>query len=102
MTARRSISASGLAIATVAVAIGLRLLLWPIVADRVPFITLFAAVIFVAWYGGRLPGLVAVAASALGAPPRIASVLVIDVCERLTTCAWAGTASAAAAMPGRI
>jgi PAS domain S-box-containing protein len=67
LTARRSISAYGLAIATVVVAIGLRLLLWPIVADRVPFITLFAAVIFVAWYGGRWPGLVAVAASALGA-----------------------------------
>jgi PAS domain S-box-containing protein len=59
--------AYGISLAAVAAAVGLRLLMWPIVADRVPFITLFAAVIFAAWYGGRLPGLLAVFTSAIGA-----------------------------------
>ncbi|MEO8041631.1 MAG: ATP-binding protein [Acidobacteriota bacterium] len=67
MIARSRVSAYSLALATVAVAIGLRLILWPFVADRAPFITLFAAVIFAAWYGGKLPGLLAAIASALGA-----------------------------------
>lgn len=66
MIARSRVSAYTVSLVAVAAAIGLRLAIWPVVTDRIPFITLFAAVIFAAWYGGRLPGLLAVAASALG------------------------------------
>jgi PAS domain S-box-containing protein len=45
----------------VAVAVGLRLLLDPWLGIRVPFITLFGAVIVAAWYGGFGPALLAAA-----------------------------------------
>lgn len=44
-----------------------RHLLDPILDDRVPFITYFAAVAFAAWHGGFGPALLAVVASALAA-----------------------------------
>jgi PAS domain S-box-containing protein len=65
--ARSRVSAYGLSLLAVVIAIGLRLLLWPIVGDRVPFITLFAAVVFAAWFGGKLPGIVALIACTAGA-----------------------------------
>ncbi len=56
---RRSGTAYGVSLAAVAVAVGVRLLLEPLLADRLPFVTLFAAVVFVAWYCGRGPALLA-------------------------------------------
>jgi two-component system CheB/CheR fusion protein len=50
------------ALAAVAAAVGLRLLLDPWLGVRVPFITLFGAVIVAAWQGGFGPALVAAAA----------------------------------------
>src|SRR6476661_7773260 len=44
-----------LAVIIVPLAVILRLLLDPLLNERLPFITLFAAVTFVAWYGGRGP-----------------------------------------------
>ena len=49
------------AIAAVAAAIFFRLLCDPVLSDRLPFITLFAAVVFVAWSGGRGPAIVTLA-----------------------------------------
>ena len=43
------------------VAVGLRLLLDPLLNERLPFITLFAAVAFMAWYAGRGPAVVTLA-----------------------------------------
>ncbi len=54
--------------AVIAVAVGVRLILLPIVDDRLPFITLYAAVIFAVWYGGKGPGILAVLLSAIAAP----------------------------------
>lgn len=70
----------GIAVVAVASAIVLRLLLDPILADRNPFITVFLAVVFTAWYSGRGPGLLALALGTLGAtyfilPPRQTMVL---------------------------
>jgi two-component system CheB/CheR fusion protein len=48
-------------LAAVAAAIGLRMLLDPWLGVRVPFITLFGAVIVAAWYGGVRPALLAAA-----------------------------------------
>jgi PAS domain S-box-containing protein len=45
----------GTAVFAVATAIVLRLLLDPILHERLPFITLFAAVVFVVWHGGKGP-----------------------------------------------
>jgi len=44
-----------LAVAAVILAVVLRLILNPILNERLPFIALFAAVIVMAWYGGRGP-----------------------------------------------
>jgi PAS domain S-box-containing protein len=46
------------ALAAMIAAIGVRLLLEPLLGHRLPFITLFLAVAFTAWYGGRGPALV--------------------------------------------
>jgi PAS domain S-box-containing protein len=54
-------------LAAVAAAIAVRLLLDPFLGDRVPFTTLFAAVVFVAWYGGRGPALLALITGAVAA-----------------------------------
>jgi len=54
-------------LAAVTVAVVARLLLEPLLADRFPFITLFLAVGFAAWYGGKGPGLLALVAGAVAA-----------------------------------
>ena len=48
-----------LAVAATAAAVALRLRLEPLVGSQLPFITLFGAVAFAVWVGGRGPGLVA-------------------------------------------
>jgi PAS domain S-box-containing protein len=63
---RSRVIAYGVALAVVAAALLARVPLFPILGDRIPFITLFPAVAFVAWYGGRGPALLAIVASALG------------------------------------
>jgi len=62
---RSSLTTYGVSLAAVAVAVVARLLLEPLLADRLPFITLFLAVGFAAWYGGRGPGLMALVAGAV-------------------------------------
>ena len=52
-----------LALGSVVVACWLRVAVEPIVGDKIPFMTLFAAVAIAAWYGGLGPGLFAVALS---------------------------------------
>src|SRR3989442_9333084 len=47
------------ALAAIAVALGLRWALDPWLREQVPFITLFGAVIIAAWYGGAGPAIVA-------------------------------------------
>jgi K+-sensing histidine kinase KdpD len=54
-------------LAAVAVALALRLALDPWLADKVPFITLFGAVIVAAWFGGVGPALLAAALGYAGA-----------------------------------
>jgi len=66
-TIRSSLTAYGVSLAAVAVAVAARLLLEPLLADRLPFITLFLVVGFAAWYGGRGPGLLALVAGAVAA-----------------------------------
>jgi PAS domain S-box-containing protein len=60
-------SAFAIAVAAVAVALALRALLTPWLGERVPYITIFGAVIVVAWYGDAGPAFVAAAAGWLGA-----------------------------------
>ncbi len=60
-------SAYLVALAAVAVALGLRALLTPWLAERVPYITLFGAVIVAGWLGGFGPALAAAALGWLGA-----------------------------------
>jgi len=64
---KSSAAAYGVSLAAVAVAVVARLLLEPLLAERLPFITLFLAVGFAAWYGGRGPGLLALVAGAVAA-----------------------------------
>jgi len=66
-TSRSSLTAYVVSLAAVAVAVVARLLLEPLLADHLPFITLFLAVGFAAWYGGRGPGLLALVAGAVAA-----------------------------------
>jgi PAS domain S-box-containing protein len=56
-----------IALAAVALATAARLLLDPVLSDNVPYMTYFAAVMFVAWRSGLRPGLLALASSALTA-----------------------------------
>jgi len=63
--ATSSAAAYGLSLAAVAVAVVARLLLDPLLADHLPFTTLFLAVGFAAWYGGRGPGLLALVTGAI-------------------------------------
>jgi PAS domain S-box-containing protein len=63
---RRSLLGLALAAASVAAAILLRWISEPVLGERTPFILLWPAVMLTAWYGGRIPGLVAVALGALG------------------------------------
>ncbi len=55
------------AIASVALAIGARLLLDPVLGQQIPFPTILVAVLVSAWYGGFRPALLAVVLGALGA-----------------------------------
>ncbi|MBI3864986.1 MAG: PAS domain S-box protein [Planctomycetia bacterium] len=48
-----------MSVAAVVTAVAVRLMLEPALGDRLPFITLFAAIVFIAWYGGRGPALLA-------------------------------------------
>jgi K+-sensing histidine kinase KdpD len=52
------------AFAAVAAAVALRLLLDPVLHDRIPFLTFEAAVVFTAWYAGRGPALAALVGGA--------------------------------------
>src|SRR4051794_32474276 len=54
-TTRRILLHYGGALLLTALAAGLRLLLDPLLGNRFPFGTLFVAVAFIAWYGGRGP-----------------------------------------------
>ena len=51
----------------VGVALGLKLLLDPLITDQSPFLLLAGAVVVGAWFGGLGPGLLATALGALGA-----------------------------------
>jgi PAS domain S-box-containing protein len=55
----------GGAVVLTAFAVVLRWLLDPLLGDHYPFVTLFAAVLFVAWYGGRGPALVSLISGAV-------------------------------------
>ena len=55
----------GSAVALVALATWVRLLLDPVFGDDIPFITYFAAVAFVAWYGSFGPALASLALSGI-------------------------------------
>ena len=62
---RSSRSSYALGVATVGLAVGVRLLLDPVLHDSVPYITFFAAVAFVAWSSGRGPALLALVLGAV-------------------------------------
>src|ERR1700690_3576405 len=78
MTSQRSgsfLSPYGCALLSIAVAIGARLLLDPVLGTQFPYATVFLAVLITAWFGGFRPALAAVALGALGSdffliPPR--------------------------------
>jgi PAS domain S-box-containing protein len=55
----------GVAVLTVTLALLLKLLLIPLIEVESPFLLFFAAVLVSAWYGGRGPGLLAIALAAL-------------------------------------
>jgi PAS domain S-box-containing protein len=57
----------GVAVLAVGVALGLKLLLDPLITDQSPFLLLAGAVVVGAWFGGLGPGLLATALGALGA-----------------------------------
>ncbi|HEU0033426.1 MAG TPA: ATP-binding protein [Kofleriaceae bacterium] len=58
--------AVALAVGAVVVAVGMRAMTEPLLGDRVPFIFLFPAVLFAAWFGGRLSGFTTVVLGAIG------------------------------------
>src|SRR5918995_4643909 len=55
----------GVAVLAVGVAFALKLLLDPLIAQDVPFLLVFGAIMVSAWYGGLGPGLLATAAAGL-------------------------------------
>jgi PAS domain S-box-containing protein len=57
----------GVAALAVGVALGLKLLLGPLITDQSPFLLLAGAVVVGAWFGGLGPGLLATALGTLGA-----------------------------------
>ncbi|MBY0588920.1 DUF4118 domain-containing protein [bacterium] len=57
----------GLSLLAVAFTILARLLLDPVLGDRLPFHILFVGVVFAAWFGGRWPGVVALLVSSMAA-----------------------------------
>jgi PAS domain S-box-containing protein len=60
------VSGYSCALLAVVAALGLRWLLKPFLGDTVPYLTLWAAVVFSAWYCGRGPSIISVLAGALG------------------------------------
>ena len=66
MNLRNPILSYGIAVLSVGAAIVLRLLMDPLVGERLPFVTMFVAVAFAAWLGGKGPGLAALALGTLG------------------------------------
>jgi PAS domain S-box-containing protein len=72
---RTTLSHYGVAVLSIALATGLRLLLDPLLGDAFPFATLFLAVLVAAWYGGFGPAVTATLLGAVGSvwlllPPR--------------------------------
>lgn len=57
----------GVAVAAVAAAVGLKWIFFGAASREVPFVFLFVATVFAAWFGGRGPAIVAVALVALAA-----------------------------------
>jgi PAS domain S-box-containing protein len=55
----------GVAVVAVALALGLKLLIDPLIMQETPFLLVFAAVMISAWFGGLGPGLLATALAAL-------------------------------------
>ncbi len=55
----------GVALVSFGISLGLRVLLAPLVADTVPFLTFYAAIALSSWYGGLGPGLLVTALSGL-------------------------------------
>src|SRR5262245_1153732 len=49
----------GLAVASIVLAVGVRMLLDPLLGDAFPFATLLLAILVTAWFGGLSPALVA-------------------------------------------
>src|SRR5258705_4038769 len=66
-TRRAQLIAFGVAILTPALTLLLRLVLWPVLGDAVPFMGFFPAVIIVAYFGGLWPGILAVLLSTFAA-----------------------------------
>lgn len=64
---QRSLLRYGVAVASVALATGLKLLLEPLLPQQSPFLLLAGAVMVAAWFGGLGPGLVATVLGALSA-----------------------------------
>lgn len=56
----------GWAVLAVVAALGLKWLLTPLLGDTVPYLTLWTAVVFSAWYCGLGPSIVSALAGALG------------------------------------
>lgn len=65
MIGRSPLMAYGVALAATAVAVTVRVLLDPWLGSNIPFATLFAAVAFAAWFGGRGPAILSMVAGAL-------------------------------------
>ena len=55
----------GVAVIVIALALGVKLLLDPLIADQSPFLLFAAAVMVAAWFGGLGPGLLATALGAV-------------------------------------
>jgi PAS domain S-box-containing protein len=66
-TTRTNLLHYGGAVVLTALAVLLRWSLDPWLGDRLPFLTLFAAVVFVAWYGGRGPAVLSLIVGAVAA-----------------------------------
>src|SRR5262245_49622961 len=64
-TTRTTLLHYGGAVVLTALAVVLRWLLDPLLGDHFPLITLFAVVVFVAWYAGRGPGLLSLIVGAV-------------------------------------
>jgi K+-sensing histidine kinase KdpD len=57
----------GIAVASIALASGLKLLLDPLMTDPSPFLLLLGAIMIAAWFGGLGPGLLATVLGAMSA-----------------------------------